>query len=70
MAPLDPLLNLKEELDDAARRETGWLRLALALARDKAPAHVVDEAYRNHQLTGDRRRQLVRHLGASLLSQL
>lgn len=66
MDALDPLLTLKEEIEDAARREAGWLRLALALARAQAARTLVDEAYANHHLAGARKRQLLRHFNGSV----
>lgn len=66
MHSLDPLLTLKEELADAARREAGWLRLAQALAQEKAPPAVVEEAWEQHELARERGRQLLRHWLARL----
>lgn len=69
METLDPLLTLREEIEDAARREAGWLRLAVALARAHAAPALVDEAYANHHLARARTRQLLRHFNAFLLAQ-
>lgn len=69
MEILDPLLTLKEEIEEAARRETGWLRLALALARAHAAPSLVDEAYANHGLARARKRQLLRHFNAAVFAQ-
>lgn len=69
MDTLDPLLTLKEEIEDAARREAGWLRLALALSRTHAAQSLVDEAYANHHLARARTRQLLRHFNAFVLAQ-
>lgn len=66
MRQLDPLLTLKEELADAARREAGWRRLAETLAQEKAPPDVVEEAWQQHELARERGRQLLRHWLARL----
>jgi CheY-like chemotaxis protein len=57
----DPLLTLKEELEDAVRLENGWLRLAEALAEEKAAPQVIEEALQQYEAARERGRQLLRH---------
>ncbi len=58
----DPLHALKEELEEAGRKEAGWLRLALRLAEDGAEASVVNEAWQRHHAARARRESLADYL--------
>ena len=62
MTSPDPLHALKEELEEAGRKEAGWLRLALRLAEDGADASVVNEAWQRHHAARARRESLAGYL--------
>lgn len=62
MTSPDPLHALKEELEEAGRKEAGWLRLALRLAEDGADAAVVKEAWQRHHAARARRESLAEYL--------